>query len=46
MLKKGFGCILAKWFWPIVMSLSPTCGGPVASCSRRADTYLEGEVLA
>ena len=21
---KGFGCILAKWFWPSVMSLSLT----------------------
>ena len=38
---RGFACILAKWFWPTVMSLSLTCGSPEASCNKRADTYLE-----
>ena len=33
-------CILAKWFWPTVMSLSPTYGSPEASCIKRADTYF------
>ena len=28
---RGFACILAKWFWPTVMS-------PEASCNKRADT--------
>ena len=37
---RGFACILAKWFWPTVMSLSLTYGSPVASCNKRADTYL------
>ena len=37
---KGFACILAKWFWPTVMSLSLTYGSPEASCNKRADTYL------
>ena len=37
---RGFACILAKWFWPTVMSLSPTYGSPEASCNKRADTYL------
>ena len=37
---KGFACILAKWFWPIVMSLSLTYGSPEASCNKRSDTYL------
>ena len=32
---KGFACILTKWFWPIVMSLSLTLGSPEASCIRR-----------
>ena len=36
---RGFACILAKWFWPTVMSLSLTYGGPEASCIKRADTY-------
>ena len=36
----GFACILAKWFWPTVMSLSLTYGSPEASCNKRADTYL------
>ena len=38
---RGFACILAKWFWPTVMSLSFTYGSPEASCNKRADTYLE-----
>ena len=38
--KRGFACILAKWFWPIEISLSFTCGSPEASCNKRADTYL------
>ena len=37
---KGFACILAKWFWPTVMSLSLTYGSPEASCNKRADTYF------
>ena len=36
----GFACILAKWFWPIVMSLSLTYGSPEASCNKRTDTYF------
>ena len=38
---RGFACILAKWFWPTVMSLSPTYGSPEASCNKQADTYFE-----
>ena len=37
---RGFSCILAKWFWPTVMSLSLTYGSLEASCNKRADTYL------
>ena len=37
---RGFACILAKWFWPTVMSLSLTYGSPEASCNKRADTYF------
>ena len=37
---RGFACILAKWFWPTVMSLSLTYGSPEASCNKRVDTYL------
>ena len=40
-LTRGFACILAKWFWPTVMSLSLTYGSPEASCNKRADTYFE-----
>ena len=36
-------CILAKWFWPTVMSLSLTYGSPKASCNKRADTYFGGQ---
>ena len=28
MLNEGVACILAKWFWPKVMSLSLTYGSP------------------
>ena len=28
---RGLACILAKWFWPTVMSLSLTYGNPEAS---------------
>ena len=37
---RRFSCILAKWFWPIVMSLSLTYESPEASCNKRADTYF------
>ena len=37
---RGFARILAKWFWPTVMSLSLTYGSPEASCNRRANTYF------
>ena len=37
---RGFACILAKWFWPTVMSLSLTYGSLEASCNKRADTYF------
>ena len=37
---RGFACVLAKWFLPIVMSLSLTYGSPEASCSKQADTYF------
>ena len=30
----GFACILAKWFWLTVMSLSLTYGSPEASCNK------------
>ena len=37
---RGFACILAKWFWPTVMSLSLTYGSPEASYNKRANTYF------
>ena len=37
---RGFACILAKWFWPTVISLSLTNGSPEASCNKRAETYF------
>ena len=37
---RGFACILAKWFWPTVMSLSLTYGSPEASCNKQDDTYF------
>ena len=36
---RGFACILAKWFWPTVMSPPLTYGRPEASCKKRAETY-------
>ena len=40
MLNEGLACILAKWFWPTVTSVSLTYGSPEASCIKRADTYF------
>ena len=37
---RGFACIVAKWFWNTVMSLSLTYGSPEASCNKRAGTYF------
>ena len=37
---KGFACILVKWFWHTVMSLSLTYGSPEASRNKQADTYF------
>ena len=37
---RGLACILAKWFWPTVMSLSLTYGSAEASCIKRAGTYF------
>ena len=37
---RRFAGILAKWFWPTVMSLSLTYGSPEASCKKRADPYF------
>ena len=37
---RGVACILAKWVWPTVMSLSLKYGSPEASCNKRADAYL------
>ena len=37
---RGVACILGKWFWPTVVSLSLTYGSPEASCNKRADTYF------
>ena len=36
----GFACILAKWFWTTVMSLSVTYGSPEALCNKQANTYF------
>ena len=41
---RGFACILAKWFWPTVMSLSLAYGSSEASISEPTHT-LEGKVL-
>ena len=38
--RRGFACILAKWFWLTEISLSFTYGSPEASYNKRADTYL------
>ena len=37
---RGFACILAKWSWPTVMSLSLTYGSPEPSYNKRAETYF------
>ena len=37
---KGFACILAKWFWPMEISLSFTYGSSETSCNKQADTYI------
>ena len=37
---RGFACILVKWFWSMVMSLSSTSGSREASCKNWADTYF------
>ena len=37
---RGFAWILAKWFWPNVMSVSLTYRSLEASCNKRADTYF------
>ena len=37
---RGFPCILAKWLWPTVLSLSLTYGSPEASSIKRANTYF------
>ena len=43
----GVVCIVTKWFWPTVKSLSLAYGSPEATCNERTDTHtLEGEVLA
>ena len=39
MLNEGVR-ILAKWFWPTVMSLSLTYLSPGASCNMRPDSYF------
>ena len=37
---RGFACILAKWFWPTLMSISLTYGSPEVSCNKWANTYF------
>ena len=37
---RGFACILARWVWSTVMSLSLTNGSSEVSCNKRADTYF------
>ena len=37
---RGSAYILAKWFWPMEISLSFTYGSPETSCNKRADTYV------
>ena len=37
---RGFAWILAKWFWPTMMSLSLTYGSAEVSCNKRANTYF------
>ena len=38
--RRGFACILAKWFWPTEMSIFLTHGSPGASCIKRVETYF------
>ena len=38
--RRGFACILAKWFCPTEISLSFTYGSPKASYNKRADTHI------
>ena len=40
---RGFACILAKWFWPAVMSLSLTYGSP--DIFREAKCWRNERVL-
>ena len=40
---RGFACILAKWFWLTVMSVSLTYESPA---TNEPTNTLEGEVLA
>ena len=40
---RGFACILGKWFWPTVMSLSPTYGSPEASSIKHSGTFREAK---
>ena len=37
---RGFAWILAKWFWPTVMSLSLTYGSLEAPCNKLALAYF------
>ena len=43
---RGFACILAKWFWPIVMSLSLHMEVPRPYATSEPTHILEGKVLA
>ena len=43
---RGFTCILAKWFWPTVMSLSLTHKVPGPHVISEPTHTLGGEVLA
>ena len=43
---RGFACILAKWFWPTVMSLSLTYEVPRPHVISEPTHTLGGEVLA
>ena len=37
---RGFACILTRWFWPTMMSLSLTYISPEAPCNKRTNTYF------
>ena len=43
---RGFACILAKWLWPTVMSLSLTYGSPWPHVISEPTHTLGGELLA